>query len=371
MNDPASILIIKLSAIGDVVHALPLLEVLRNNFPDARIDWLVEEEASEIIRGHECVDRMLVSRRKSWQRRVLRVRELSAVTGEVTAFCRELRSERYDLVIDLQGLLKSGLLTGLARGKRKIGFTGGREGSAFFLTERPYPVDHDQHALDRYLRATEYLDCRIDSWRGNIPVPRSERSMIDRFIHENGLDTACLVALNPMARWRTKLWEPERFALLADRIEKELSCRVVFTGSTHDSGIIERIIARMDQRPLNLAGRTTLKELAYLFSRCRLAVTTDTGPMHMAAAMGCPVVALFGPTAPARTGPYGERHRVIREDLECSPCFKKRCGHRTCMKNITVDRVFDAVREGINSCSSFSVRIHSGPSPLRSNPDLP
>jgi len=103
----------------------------------------------------------------------------------------------------------------------------------------------------------------------------------------------------------------------------------------------------MGSPPLNLAGRTNLKELAYLYTRCRLLVTTDTGPMHMASAMGCPVVALFGPTAPWRTGPYGKGHKVIRADVECSPCFKKRCDHMKCMKEITEDKVFEGVREVI------------------------
>ena len=123
---PDSILIIKLSAIGDVIHSLPFLEVLRQNFPDARIDWLVEEEAGRIIEGHESIDHVIISHRKSWQKRVFRGKGQSAVAREILRFLRELRSEKYDLIIDLQGLFKSGILTGLAKGKRKIGTTGGR-----------------------------------------------------------------------------------------------------------------------------------------------------------------------------------------------------------------------------------------------------
>lgn len=345
MTTPKAILIIKLSAIGDVVHSLPLLEVLRKNFPDARIDWLVEEMSSEIIRGHECLDHVLISRRKSWQQRFMQLTDLPAATREITRFLRDLRSVRYDLVIDLQGLLKSGVLAGLSRGKRKIGFTGGREGSFLFLTERPFPVTYDQHAVDRYLKTAECLGCHGDSWKGDIPITESERAAVDHLLFEHGLGDACLVAVNPMAGWKTKLWQEEKFAELADRIQDDLSCRIVLTGSDRDRLILNRIAAAMDTPPLNLAGRTSLKELAYLYLKCRLAVTTDTGPMHIAAAMGCPVVALFGPTAPSRTGPYGEGHRVVREDLACSPCFKKRCDHGACMKNITVERVFDAVRQ--------------------------
>lgn len=340
-----SILIVKLSAIGDVVHTLPLLEVLRKNFPEARIDWVVEEESSELIKAHNAIDHVIVSRRKSWQRRFFRKGDRSAVFREIIRFLRELRSEEYELVIDLQGLLKSAILIGLSKGKRKIGASGGREGSPLVLTERPYPVDYNQHAVDRYLKMAEYLKCSQNSWKGFIPIRESDRRSMDRIIHDNGLQNKIRVAINPMARWKTKLWEFSRFAILADRLQKELCCRVVFTGSRDDRADIAKIIDRMEEKPVNLAGQTSLKELAYLYSICRLLVTTDTGPMHIAAAMDCPVIALFGPTAPWRTGPYGKGHKVIREGVECSPCFKKRCTNMACMNNITADRVFEVVKQ--------------------------
>jgi 3-deoxy-D-manno-octulosonic-acid transferase/heptosyltransferase-1 len=345
MERPDSILIVKLSAIGDVVHTLPLLEVLRTNFPQARIDWVVEEEAGQIIKGHPMLDHVLVSRRKAWQKNIAKPRERTAALHEVLRFIRELRSHKYDLVIDLHGLFKSGILTGLSKAKRKIGFTGGREGSSLFLTERPYYVDYDQHALDRYLRTIDYLGCTMYPWKGDIPVEPSDKDTIENFMLENNLQTKRLVAINPMARWKTKLWEPDRFTLLADIVQKELNLKVVFTGSQQDRVVIDEIVGGMKTIPLDLAGRTTLKALAYLYSKCELLITTDTGPMHMAAAMGCSVVALFGPTAPWRTGPYGKGHRVIREEIECSPCFKKKCDHMSCMKEITVDRVFNTVKD--------------------------
>lgn len=343
-SNPKSILIVKLSAIGDVVHTLPLLEVLRKGFPRARIDWLVEEEAKGIIEGHPAIDRILVSQRKFWQKRLFR--EGGPVVREVVAFLQTLRKEKYDLVIDMQGLIKSGLLIGLSRAKRKIGFTWAREGSTLFLSEPPHPVDqHHQHAIERYLKTAEILGCGANSWQGRIPVRLSDSEAVDRLLCENNLEGERLVAVNPMAGWETKLWEPEKFAPLAERIERAFSCKIVFTGGPKDRDAVAAIIAQMKGRHLDLSGRISLKELACLYSRCTLLISTDTGPMHIAAAMGCPVVALFGPTAPWRTGPYGKGHRVIREDIACSPCFKKKCDHMTCMKGITVERVFDAVQE--------------------------
>lgn len=345
MNKPESILIVKLSAIGDVVHTLPLLEVLRKNFPEARIDWVVEEEAGQIILGHPMIDHVLVSHRKNWQKSMMKSRERVVALREMMAFVHRLRAHKYDLVIDLHGLFKSGVLTGLSRGKRKIGFTGGREGSSLFLTERPYYVNYDQHALDRYLKTIDHLGYTKFSWKGEIPVGQRDKDTIEGFIIENGLQNERIVAVNPMARWRTKLWQAERFAALADRVQSLLKGKVVFTGSQQDRVVIDEIVREMKTTPLDLAGRTSLKALAYLYSQCYLLVTTDTGPMHMAAAMGCPVVALFGPTAPWRTGPYGIGHRVIREEMVCSPCFKKRCDHLSCMMDITVGRVFETVKE--------------------------
>jgi lipopolysaccharide heptosyltransferase I len=345
MKTPESILIVKLSAIGDVVHALPFLEVLRENFSNARIDWLVEEQAFQIIEGHSGLDRVIVSRRNSWKSRLLQFKSCMSVIREVKSFLKELRSYEYDLVIDLQGLLKSGVLVGLSKGKRKIGMAGAREGGWVFLNERPVPVDYDEHAIDRYLRVAGYLENDISSWKGNIPVSDSDKKWVDDLLNANGIQNRPLVAINPMARWKTKLWEPEKFAVLANRITDELSCKVIFTGSNSDWNVIEDVSKKMKRRPINIAGRTSLKQLAYLFTRCAALVTTDTGPMHIASAMGCRVVALFGPTAPWRTGPYGQSHKVIRADLECSPCFKKKCEDVRCMKEITVDRVFEAVKD--------------------------
>ncbi len=349
---PKSILIVKLSAIGDVVHTLPFLEVIRANYPNARIDWVVEEASSQIIEGHPALDHVIVSHRTSWQKKLFRGRESSTALIGIRKFLGELRAETYDWVVDLQGLLKSALLLGLSRGRRKIGPSWGREGNRLFLTEPPFFVEADLHAVEKYLKAAEYLGCNRTSWKGNIPIREPDKRTIDKFLHENKIQSKVLVAINPMAKWTTKLWESEKFTALADRLQKELSCRVIFTGSRQDREEVSKIVRRMDKNPLNLTGQTNLKELAYLYSRCQLLVSTDTGPMHLAAAMGCPVVALFGPTAPWRTGPYGPGHAVIRQEMACSPCFKKKCEHLSCMRDITVDRVFGVVEQRLDLAHS-------------------
>ena len=339
---PRSILIIKLSAIGDVVHSLPVLEVLRKSYPYARIDWIVEEAASGIVEGHPAADDIIISRRKTW-RRTLASATAIVSAGNVLRFVRNLRSTHYDLVIDLQGLFKSGILAGLARGGRKVGMDGSREGAGLFLGEPPVPVGRDIHAIDRYLNLAAYLGCDISTWDGRLPVAAADRTGAARLLEEAGLDNVPFVTVNPIARWETKLWLPGRFSRLCDRIIDETGCRVVFTGGGPDREYVDGIIEDMDHAAVNLAGRTGLRELACICERSKLLITTDTGPRHIAAAMKCPVVALFGPTDPRRTGPYGAGHRVVRAGIPCSPCFKKRCGDPRCMTGIAVGAVFEEV----------------------------
>ncbi len=345
MVNVENILIVKLSSIGDVVHSLPFLSTIKEQFPHAQVDWLVEEAAFPILKGHSAIDRIIVSNRKSWQKKVFKGLGCISVFKEGAQLVKEIRARHYDLVVDLQGLFRSGFLVGLSRGDRKIGMVGAREGGGFFLNEKPVPVDYEQHAVDRYLEVAEYLGCNITERVGNIPVLDTDKTIIDGRINHNGTEKQPLIAINPMARWKTKLWQKESFSDLADRLCSELSCRIVFTGSGQDRAIIDDISDRMEHRPINLAGQTSLKELAYLYSVCNALVTTDTGPMHIAAAMGCRVIALFGPTDPLRTGPYGNKHEVIRSDIDCSPCFKKDCERMTCMKHISVKNCFETIRD--------------------------
>jgi len=348
-NKKPNILIIKLSAVGDVVHSLPFLEVLRDRFPSAMIDWVVEEDASGIVESHPEIDRLIIFPRKSWLKRFIKKGEYIGVGKEVTKFLKELKSKRYDIVVDLQGLLKSGILTFLANGKRKIALNGGREGSLIFTNEKVAIPDPDLHALDKYLCIARYLGATNPVWNGQIPIYDTDKGHVDYLLGEIG-NNSTLVAVTPMAKWESKLWELHRFASLADTIKEELGAGVVFTGSEGDKAAIEDIRSGMKTRALDLAGKTTLRELAYLYQKCAAVICTDTGPMHVAAAMGSPVVvALFGPTSPLRTGPYGAKHRVIRAGLECSPCFRKRCDDMSCMKKITVEMVFEAVREVLSA----------------------
>jgi heptosyltransferase-1 len=348
MNNNPNILVVKLSAIGDVVHSLPFLEVLKNRFPLSKIDWVVEEDASDIIRNHPDIDKLIVFPRKDWITRVIKKGEYRSVGKEVANFAKELKKKQYDIVVDLQGLFKSGVLTFITRGRRKIALNGGREASSIFVNERVAIPDSNIHALERYLYIARYLGATKLEWNGQISINTTDKTYVNHLLGEIGNDRT-LVAVNPIAKWETKLWSLDRFACLADRIKKELEAVVIFTGSKNDTKAIKTILSKMNSKAHNLAGKISLKELAYLYQKCAAVISTDTGPMHVAAAMTYPVViALFGPTSPFKTGPYGSKHRVIKANLECSPCFKKKCDDMSCMKEITVDMVFNTVKEVFN-----------------------
>jgi heptosyltransferase-1 len=338
------ILIIKLSAIGDVVQTLPALEAIKKRFPDSEITWLVEEAAAGILEGHPLIDRLLVSRRRAWIRMLRNPLKTGHGVREIMRFISELRKERYDIAIDFQGLSKSGMLMGLARAARKIGFDRTRELSYLFLNERLPAYDIEKHALERYLDVARYLGAKDPSPLCTLPI-KQEVIAIRRKIDGMRLQGRPLVVMNPVARWKTKHWLEQNFADLADRLVKEKQAAVIFTGGSEDRVVIDRIISMMGETAANWAGETTLKELAALASLSDLFISTDTGPMHLAAAAGANVVALFGPTAPWRTGPYGESHIVVRTGLACSPCFKRSCaiGVR-CMEEITVADVMGKIK---------------------------
>ena len=342
------ILLIKPSSIGDVVHTLPTLAALRRRFPDRHIAWLVEEEASGIVLDHPLLDRVLVSGRKRWRRALGRPSGAISALQEALAFMRQLQAERYDLAIDLQGLLKSGLLLLLSGARYRVGFAKTREGASLFLTHAvSYP--EGLHAVERYLHLARFLGADGDPSEGFIPISPSDEDRIHRLLKEEGFDPeAPKVVLHADTRWRTKLWKEERFALLGDLLAERLRTRVLLTGSEAGVPLTRRIAGLMRSRPLNLAGRTDLKGLMALLKNADLMVTVDSGPMHIAAAFGTPLVALFGPTDPKLTGPYGGDPLIIRKDLPCSPCLKRRCQiqeERLCMRLIGVEEVFEAAIE--------------------------
>ena len=346
-----NILIVKLSAIGDVIHTLPALNAIRRYYPDAVISWLVEEAAAPLVTGHEALDRVIISGRKRWfkglGKRGSRIKNIRNIFN----FIKTLRDTHYDIIIDFQQLLKSGIPVWLAKGRLKTGFDKGMEHmeqSHLFLNRRLPPVSMEIHALKRCLMIPDALGIPVSEIRYRLPVNNKDHQAIEDLLLRHGVKkNKIIVAVNPVAQWETKLWQTHKFAELADRLVDDYGAEVVFTGGSDDAPITGEILSQMKKNAVDLAGKTTLMTLAALYQKTGLVISTDTGPMHLAAAVRTPVIALFGPTAPWRTGPFGYGHRVIRTGVRCSPCFKRHCpGYGgICMTKISTADVLAAVHK--------------------------
>jgi heptosyltransferase I len=318
------ILLVKLSSFGDVLHGLPTLEALRDAYPGAHITWLVEAAYAPLLSGHPALDEVWIGPR-------LRPAEFFSGSNQAALrrILQQLRSRPFDLVVDVQGLLKSAVWVALARSPRKVGYDKTRELSYLALTERVPPFDPEAHAVRRYLNLAHYL--------GAPPAPPRFRLGLDAAADISALIPAAgnraLVVLHPGARWSSKLWPPASWAHLADWFHGQ-GFQVAFTGGAPDQKLVAGITSQCRAPRLNLAGSTSLAQLAAILRKARLAVTTDTGAMHLAAALGTPVTALFGPTAPWRTGPFGDGHQVVRLGLPCSPCFKRQCSSPRCLNEL-------------------------------------
>lgn len=343
-----NILIVKTSAIGDVTHTLPALNALRHHFPKAHITWLVEEASAEIIKNHQALDRVLICRRKQWAGGFFKPFSFFKTIKEIRNFIKTLRDTEYDLVIDFQGLLKSGIWVFFSKSKRKVGFGPGMdhaEHSYIFLNERVPAVSMEHHAVNRELMLLAAIGIACGKIEFGFPIDALDREKIKILLQAYMIsETDRIVVINPMARWDTKLWQSRKFAQVADRI-CEKGFKVCFTGGRDDIEEIEKIRSFMSHGAVNLAGKTSLKTLAALYEKAELLLTTDTGPMHIATAINTPVVALFGPTAPWRTGPFGVGHQIVSVKLDCSPCFKRFCPTTECMKDITVDMALESIEK--------------------------
>lgn len=319
------ITLVKLGAIGDAVNSLPLVNRLRDGFPQARIQWVIGPLAHGLIGGHAAVDDFLV----------LDSKRAGAWPGAV----RELRASKPDLVIDLQRILKSGLLTCLSGAPRRLGFDRARckEASWLFTNERIAPNPAPGVTVAQYLEFADHLGLPASEPRWDLPHAAWA---------ETGDDARRVIVLNLGASKEANRWYPDAWAALADGLVREFDARVVLSGGKEDRATAEEV-ARLAHVSLeDLVGTLTLKQSAGLFDLADLFIGGDTGPLHMAVAVGTPVVALYGAADPRRTGPFGAPDAVVSHPTDCQPCRRRRCfvaGH-PCMRLLTAEVVLQRVR---------------------------
>lgn len=330
---PAKILIIKPSALGDIVHTLPFLAAVRATFPAAEIHWVVARGLHTFLEGHPMINRLWIMDKERWKE-ISRFRE---IIPEINTFRKALAEEHFDVSIDLSGLLRSGLITFAAGARYKLGFADSDEGSPLFYTHK-VEGGRQIHAIDRYLKLAALMGCDTSQVSHPMPPYPADSPLLSSLPEH-----FCIIA--PSAGKEANRWPADRFGALA----AGLPLRSIIISNKADAAVAEAVVAASKGMALNLSGQTGLKELVALIARAQFFISNDTGPMHIAAALGIPVFAIFGPANPIRTGPYGTIHTVIQEQLHCIPCYRRKpCNKWTCMKNITVEKVRETItRSGL------------------------
>jgi heptosyltransferase-1 len=338
------ILVVKVSALGDVVHAMPVLSWLKSSDPVIEIDWLVEEEFASVLDGHPLLRRVIRLQTKSWRRR-------GVFTGLRDAFgkIRELRREAYDVVLDLQGNSKSGLFTWFSGAPLRYGFArdGVREWLNLLATNRKVPLDEgDFHITDRSLaiaKAAFPVGSEVRT-AGPLPVDETATAAVDAVLAEAGLRVGPIIVLHYGTTWVTKLWPLSFWQELASRLVRVKGIRPVLTWGNETERSAVQLIQDASNGQCIIWPRGSLKELIALLARADLVVGGDTGPVHIAAAVDTPTVSIFRVTDASRNAPRGEYHIAIQSELDCSPCLRKSCDLDTqCGASISVDSVAEAI----------------------------
>ncbi len=334
MADYRRILFIKPSSLGDIVHAMPTLAALRQLFPQARMTWLVKKQWAGLVERIDGVDAV-------WPL-------APGVLGWVSQVPK-LRRERFDVAVDLQGLFRSAAMGWMSGAPEQIGFSNGREGSPWFYSRTVSVPNPDLHAVDRYLLVADSLGWKsVGQPDFRFRIMRADHDAVGRLLERHGLMRGTTwVAMNVSARWPTKRWPAASFAAVADQIQRDGLGRVVLIGGLNERADAAEVQRLMQERVVDLTGETSIGQLPALLSQAAVLVTNDSGPMHIAAAVNTPVVALFGPTSAARTGPYGAGHRVLTTDVPCRPCFSRVCHNEhvlACLTGIDPGQVCTVVK---------------------------
>jgi heptosyltransferase-1 len=339
------VLIVKISALGDVVHALPALAYLKSAHSQAKIDWLVEEGFAPLLEGHPGLRRVHRLGLKRWRREGWR-----AVFAGVKEVLRELRNERYDVVLDLQGNCKSGLFTRLCGAPLRYGFSssGVREWPNLLATNRKVQLTAADHHISERSLAVAREAFPMGSERplaGPMHVLPKARTAVEKQLNELGINGRSLVVLQYGTTWQTKLWPLDSWQALARKLCREDRLRPVLIWGNESERRAAEEISRATGGQAVIWPRGTLQELAALLERADLVIGGDTGPIHIAAALETPTVSIFRVTDGSRNGPRGALHIRLQSPLDCSPCLQKSCSRDAeCGHSITVEQVLEAAR---------------------------
>lgn len=355
------ILIIRLSAIGDVVRTLPALAMVRRRFPKAFIAWVVEEKAREILVGRKDLDEVILFPRRSLERQAKNPFTLPRAVSALRRFVRYLRAERFDVALDFHGLLKSGLISYLSGAPVRFGFGKGfdKEMNHLFSNRR---VSLPVPKLSRVLRNLELawaLCGREETPDVRIEPSQKDRAAVDRIVKKKSTGDRPRIILHPGTSPKTayKRWDTRKFAAAADLIVSRHGGEVIVTGGPGEEAVVSETVGCMKHRPVIIDEPLSLLELAGLYETADLYIGGDTGPMHIASFVGTPVVAVFGPTDPIENEPYtGTPFRMVRVPSSCSPCREKSCRRTDCFDGVTPEMVARAAGELLAETGKVSGR---------------
>jgi len=335
--------------VGDVLRTLPAVKALKEYFPSSHIAWVVEEPSKTLLESQPEIDQVIVFPRKRWTEGLRSIGMGWRTLKEVRQFILHLRKERFDIVLDFHGIIKSGMISFLSGSSKRIGYdrNSTKEGNFLFSNIK---VRLPEEKISRYQRnfaLLKGLGLEVKQFDSKLHIPPRDMEYVESFF--NGFNPplrrpyiAIHAGTNPKALF--KRWMPGHYAQLGDRFIREVGATVIFTWGPGDLESVEAIREEMKE-PSVLGPKTaSLIELGELFRRCDLYVGGDTGPMHIASLVGTPVLVIYGPTDPVFHEPLG-RHRKVRKEVGCNPCRNRSCQDLKCLKMITVDDVFKATKE--------------------------
>lgn len=340
------IAVIKPSALGDIIHSLPVLTALRRRYPHSHITWVVNRNYAPLLRGHRDLDEVLPFDRRAshrgWGRAVRSWLE----------FLGELRRRRFDLAIDLQGLFRTAVMMTATAAKRRVGLSTAREGATWTYTDVVPVADFNAlHAVERCWRIAEEFGVGDLPKEFHIPIPDEARNWAEEATW--GYPRPWLM-LGPGARWMTKRWPSEHFAVLAGRAWEAFGGTVFFVGGKEETPAATVVRRQLSGPSRDFTGRTTLPLLAALLERADAMLANDTGPLHLAAALGRPVVAPYTCTSVRLNGPYPTQSGGIETTVRCRGSYVKRCSRLDCMAELTPDRLWLSLSDVLRSWRSRS-----------------
>lgn len=334
-----NILIVKLSAIGDVIHAMPVAHAIKETYPEAHITWVVEPPAYDLLAMNPDVDEIILFKKKEFK-------SIGGFLENYGPLKREIQKRNYDAVLDLQGLFKSAAIAYLAKAPRKLGMCNMRELSDK-ISQPVIGANAKGHIVERYLDVARAIGCKAENAEFSLNVSDREADLTRMRFSQAGANMGNpYVVLAVGANWPNKRWPEENFAKLADWLYTKRLIPVLVGGGVVDEQRAAAISAQSEIPPVNLVGQTNLKQLAYTIQQAQLVIGGDTGPVHLAAGLKVPTIMLMGPTNATRNGPYGQLANAIEADRACKHCWKRACpDNKDCLNAIAAVQVMAKAEE--------------------------